>query len=710
MPTELKKNNIFIHNSNNYYSNKILIGDHEIEFSSGKIAKNTAGSVIVKCEESIVLATVCSSLEPKTNINFLPLTCDYIEKTYASGKIPAGFFKRESKPKDHEILRSRIIDRSIRPLFPNNYNYETQIITTVISHNGQQDTDVLALCGAAMALHISNIPIIKPIAGIKIGKINDKLIANPSISQQNNSDINLLITSSKDSIIMIEGHSQEISKDDIIEAINFAQEYNNKIINTIIDMGNMIGKIKTPWNEQSNDDMINDIKTICNQHKLSDILNMTNKRIKNNYINKIKNEIINKFSNHNENIAIQCFDNIKKNIIRNNLITTKTRQDGRKYNEIRQIYAETNCLPRTHGSAIFTRGETQALVTLTLGTREDEQKIETLANNFSKKFMLHYNFMPFCVNETRILKNISRREIGHGSLAEKAIANIIPNEEEFPYTIRLVSDILESNGSSSMATVCGASLALLDGGVNIKNIISGIAMGLIKNDQQDIILSDISGDEDHIGDIDFKICGTQKGITAIQMDVKNAHISTKNLQEIFTQATQGYLYILNKIKNVISTPNKLSLHAPKIVSFNINPTKIRDVIGVGGKIIKNIISKTNTKIDINDNGTVQVSGVSLAKIDHAIEIIKNLSKTVEINMVYKGLVKKIFDFGAFIEIFPGTEGLCHISELSHKRVNTVNDILKEGDQINIAVTSINKNGKIRLSYKKAKDKNPGDFL
>ena len=559
------------HNSVKFHKNKVLIGDVLTSFEVGKIAKQASGSVFVRSGDSVVLVTACVSAKPLIGIDFFPLTCEYIEKSYSAGKIPGGFFKRETRPSEHEILNSRIIDRSIRPLFPDGYFHEVQIIATVLSHDGDCDTDVMALCGASMALHVSEIPFALdcgPIAGVRVGRIDGKLVINPNFSKHEKSDINIFVAFSRDSIVMVEGSANEISENDLIDALFFAYKNGQKIIDSIEDMRTVVGKEKISFTTlNKNESLMLKVRDLCSVNKLSSSLIIKEKKLRSIKINKIKEKIISTLTKsltdensiENLKLAEEYFNDIKKKIIRKDVINSKIRIDGRKYDEIRPICSEISVLPRTHGSAIFTRGETQALVTLTLGTREDEQRIDKLTGDYSKSFMLHYNFPPFCVGESRMLRSTSRREIGHGALAERAVKVVVPSGKDFPYTIRLVSEIIESNGSSSMATVCGASLAMLDGGIKIKTPVAGIAMGLIKEDNDIAILSDILGDEDYLGDMDFKVCSTENGITAIQMDIKIFGLSREILIKALKQARQGCNYILNEMKKTISLPKKKNI-------------------------------------------------------------------------------------------------------------------------------------------------------
>lgn len=689
----------------------VPVGDSNINFQNGKIAKQADSAVWVTCGESVVLVTVCVNNKSTQNTEYFPLSCEYIEKSYAAGKIPGGFFKREAKPRDSEILIARIIDRSIRPLFPSYFRNEVQIIATVMSYDGEQNTDSMALCGASMALNISNLPFgykSGPIAGIRIGKIEGILIANPNLTIMQQSNINIFVTVSRNAIIMVEGKANQISEEELIEALFFAHKEGQKIIDACEKAKQIIATPKSspkiPSPEETNTFKL--VKDLVGKSNIMNAITNINKIDRNNEISLVRENILSNIAADELDMAMTCFDIVKADLVRSYILDSGKRIDGRNYGEIRDISIEVGILPRTHGSALFTRGETQAIVTVTLGTEEDEQRLDTLFGDCSRKFMLHYNFPPYSVGETKHLRSISRREIGHGSLAERAFDNLILQNDTFPYTIRIVSEITESNGSSSMASVCGATLALWDAGINLKNPVAGIAMGLIKKDKRMAILSDILGDEDYLGDMDLKVCGTNLGITAIQMDIKIEGLSREILLQALTQAKNGRIYILSKMAKILSGPRReLSIHAPRVVNLVVNPSKIRDIIGSGGKIIKNIIAKTGTKIDISDSGIIRISSTYEKNLTEAKQIIENLSKEPVVGEIYHGVVRKIIEFGAFIEIFPGTEGLCHISELTDQRINHIKDVLQEGDSINVTVLAIEQDGKIRLSKKHVNKKN-----
>ena len=713
-----------MHNSDKFHRNEVLISTEPFIFECGRFAKQAQGAVWARWGDSIVLVTVCSSDKVREGTDFFPLTCEYLEKTYAAGRIPGGFFKRETKPRDAEILNARLIDRSIRPLFPDGFFNEVQVIATVVSHDGEHDTDVLALNAASMALHISDLPFSLehgPISGVRVGRVNGQLIANPTIKELANSDLDMIVASHKNAIVMVEGGAHEIPEADLIEALFFAQKEGLKIIEACEDMRNNMGKDKIMFSSPVMDNVLfEQIKTFAFKSGLKEALATKNKAERYVAINTCKQDVESKAKDllDKENLSEKLpmislyFAEVKRMQMRNDVLDKKSRIDGRSYEEIRPICCEVGLLPRVHGSAMFTRGETQGLISVTLGTGDDEQKIDGLSGESTNKFMLHYNFPPYSVGEARSLRGTSRREIGHGALAERALSLMTPQaDENFPYTIRVVSEILESNGSSSMASVCGGTLALWDAGVKLKAPVAGIAMGMIKEQDKVAILSDILGDEDHLGDMDFKVCGTKNGVTAIQMDIKVDGLSRDILTKALAQAKDGRIHILSEMKKTLSKErDEISKNAPRIYRFKINPDKIRDVIGPGGRIIRDIISRSKAKVEINDDGMVQVSGVGKDSVDMAISIIESITREAELNKVYRGLVRRVVDFGAFVELFPGTEGLCHISELSDKRVEKVADIVQEGDELNVVVLAIDREGKIRLSRKKAMGKKPGDMI
>ena len=708
------------HNSDQWHEVVIpMDGNEPMKFEMGRVAKQTAGAVWARWGDSVVLVTVCGAAG-RDGIDFFPMTVEYVEKTYAVGKIPGGFFKREARLRDAEILNCRIIDRSLRPLFPEGYRNEVQIICTVVSFDGQHDTDVLALCAASMALHVSHIPFAEtagPIAGIRIGRIDGKLVVNPTIEARSGSDMELVVSVSKDAIVMVEGGAAEVPEAELVDALFFAHAQGQKLIAACHEMREKMGKPKVAFVAPARDEVLyKKIHELADKHGLKTALATRNKIERYAALDKAKDDIHTAlkaelgddgYASAKKKVS-EYYGDVKYTVMREAAIETKLRLDGRKYDEVRPINCEVGALPRAHGSALFTRGETQALVSTTLGTRDDEQKIDSLLGESFRRYMLHYNFPPFSVGEARPLRGTSRREIGHGALAERAVARMIPAEADFPYVIRIVSEITESNGSSSMASVCGATMSLYDAGVPLKAPVAGIAMGLIKEGDKIAILSDILGDEDHLGDMDFKVCGTAKGVTAIQMDIKIDGLTREIMSTALEQAKAGRATILKQMADAISGPrDDLSPWAPRMTTVRINPDKIRDVIGPGGKVIRDIVAKTGAKIDIKDDGTVTIAAVGKEAGDKARQIIEDLTREAEVNRIYKGLVRKVVEFGAFVELFPGTDGLIHISELSDKRVLKVNDVVQEGDEVVVKVLSIDRDGKIRLSRRAAVGKEPG---
>jgi len=683
---------------------EINLGNKIIKIETGKIAKQSTGSVVVRCEETTVLATVVASDEPREGIDFLPLLVDYEEKFYAAGKIPGGFFKREGRPSNNAILTSRLIDRPLRPLFPKEYMNDVQIIVTVLSYDQKNLPDVLAIIGASAALWISNIPFQHPIGAVRIGLIENELVVNPTSQELENSELDLIIAGTKDSIMMMEGKACEVSEEIILKAIDIAQEAIKIIVESQEKLINILGKLNTKkeynFSEitEKKDKYYKLIKNLY-EPEIKEATCIIEKKERDNLLKKILNKIIEKLSIEEDDISSlkNIYDDICREIIRNLIIKEKRRVDGRQFDDIRPISCEIGILPRVHGSALFTRGQTQALVITTLGTFKDRQFIDTLEEDSSERFYLHYNFPPFSVGEVRPRRGQSRREIGHGSLAEKALKSLIPLEVEFPYTIRVVSEILESNGSSSMATVCGGSLSLMDAGVPIKRPIAGIAMGLVKENEKIEILTDILGLEDHYGDMDFKAAGSSQGITAIQMDLKIAGISKNTLFDILQKSKKARLFILNQMNEVISEPKKdLSIYAPKIVILKIDTNKIGIVIGPSGKNIKKIIEVTGATIDIKEDGEIYISSINENSIKQAKKMIESLTKEAKVGDTYKGKVTRTTNFGAFVEILPGKEGLVHISKLSHKHVVKVEDIVKVNDDILVKVIGIDNQGRIDL--------------
>ena len=682
----------------------VEIGGRDLRFETGRLAQQASGSVLVRYGENAVLVTAVMSDSPREGIDFLPLTVDYMERAYAAGRVPGGFFRREiGRPSEKETLTSRFIDRPLRPLFPKGTVNEIQIIATVFSGDMEIDPDIVALNGAAAALEISDIPFNGPVAAVRVGKIDGQLVINPTNSQLKESTLNLIVAGAPQGLVMVEAGARMVQEDEVLEALFFAQEQLQPILELIKGMGREVGHPKRPLPEPPDyPELRRKIEALA-RDKILAAVSHPEKKDRNQAMDQMRQDVLAALGPEvegQEKVANGLISEFKKKLVRDKVITEQRRIDGRSYVDIRPITGEINILSRTHGSAIFTRGETQALAVATLGTPSDEQKIETLVGETFKSFMLHYNFPPYSVGETRMLRGPGRREIGHGALAERAISPVLPSAEEFPYTIRIVSEILSSNGSSSMATVCGASMSLMDAGVPIKSAVAGVAMGLIKEDDRVAVLSDILGDEDALGDMDFKVAGTSQGITALQMDIKMTGLTREIMGQALTQARDARLHILGKMNEVIAVPSpELKEHAPKIIVITINPDKIREVIGPGGKMVKAIVAATGIKIDIEDDGRIHISSSDQKAADEAIRMIKEITAEAEIGAIYTGKVKKIMDFGAFVEILPGTDGLVHISELAHRRVKTVDEILKEGDIVMVKVLDVDRQGKIRLSRK-----------
>ena len=671
----------------------------------GKVAKQADGAALVRYGETVVLVTAVAAKELKTDTDFFPLTVDYQEKTFAAGKIPGGFFKREGRPSEKEILTCRLIDRSIRPLFSEGLRCETQVIATVLSADRENDPDVVAMLGASVALQVSDIPFNGPLAGVRIGRIDGRWVINPTQSQLLESDMDIFLSGSRDAIVMVEGGAKMVPEDEILEALFTGHEAIQPLLQIQEEIRREIGKPKRQVPLAELDvAMVRQVEQLA-LSKLQQAIEIPEKLERYKQIGEIKGEVVAKmlaeFPQKEKDIK-GAFDELKRNCFRGLIIQRERRIDGRGLKDIRPITCEVEILPRTHGSALFTRGETQALVVTTLGTASDEQKIDALIGEHYKKFMLHYNFPPFSVGEVKFLRGPSRREIGHGNLAERALLPVLPPEESFPYTVRIVSEVLESNGSTSMATVCGGSLSLMDAGVPVSAPVAGIAMGLIKEGEHVRVLSDILGDEDHLGDMDFKVAGTPNGITSLQMDIKISGVNRDIMRQALYQAREGRLHILGIMTETMGSHRaSVSGHAPRITTLKVRPEKIREIIGPGGKVIRGIIEATGVKMDVEDDGTVTIASIDEAASRKAIEMVQKIAAEAEVGKIYKGTVRKIVDFGAFVEIFPGTDGLVHISQLAPERVRRVSDILKEGDEVMVKVLEIDRQGKIRLSRKEA---------
>lgn len=684
-------------------------GKENIIMKTGKIAKQANGSVTVEYGGTVVLVTACMSKNTREGIDFFPLTVEYQEKTYAAGRIPGGFFKREGRPSENEILISRLIDRPIRPLFPKGMRNDVQVIAVVLSSDGVNDPDVLAVNGASAALMISDIPFDGPLACCRVAKVENNLVLNPTYAELDKSDIDVIITANKKGIVMLESKAKEISEDAYLEAVKFGHAALKDILKAQEEFASQVGKEKAKVECKEIDEGLKKRVEDASRDRLKDIYNLSNKDEREEQVNKLSKELQEQYvcDTCTELDIKEALVEVEKDQVRSKIINEGTRVDGRTFKEIRKITCEVSLLPRTHGSALFTRGQTQSLAVTTLGTGEDEQLIEALEGEKSKSFMLHYSFPPFSVGETAPMRGPGRREIGHGALAEKSLLAVIPSKEKFPYTIRVVSEILESNGSSSMATVCAATLSLMDAGVPIKSTVAGIALGLIKEGNKEIILTDILGLEDHFGDMDFKVAGTTTGVTAVQLDLKIDGISIELLEKCLYQAKEGREFILGKMNESISGPREeISTYAPRIEVLKVNTEKIGELIGPGGKTIKAIIAATGVSIDIQDDGTVKIGSTEAAKSAEAIKMIKAITDDVEVGRIYNAKVKRIMPFGAFCEIAPKKEGLVHISELSSGFVKKVEDVVKIGDEIKVKVVGVDEMGRINLSKKQAEEQAP----
>ena len=683
----------------------VEVGGRPLILETGKVAKQANGAIVARYGDTVVLTTAC--MAPTANDrDFLPLTVDYRENTYSAGKIPGGFFKREGRPSEKEILTSRLIDRPMRPLFPEGWRNETQIVSMVLSADSDNDPDVIAVTGASAACYVSDLPFAKPIAAVRVGLLDGQLVANPTVADQKKSLLNIVIAGTEDAIVMVESGALEVSEEAVVDALEFGHAQIKKIVGAIRELYKQINPTKVTVEPVPFDQgLYNEIKKKYGE-RLHDALNTEKHPKKESYhlVDALKLEIVEAIPEENEEkraLAVRAFERLREEFFRDDILNKRRRPDGRAFDQIRQITCEVGLLPRVHGSALFTRGETQALATLTLGTKEDMQRLDLLFEQDQfKRFMLHYNFPPFSVGEVKFLRGPGRREIGHGALAERALVNLLPPEADFPYAMRLVSDILESNGSSSMATVCGGSLAMMDAGVPMKAPCAGIAMGLVVGDGHKYsILTDIAGAEDHYGDMDFKVAGTRAGITALQMDIKVEGISIGMMREALAQAKKARLEILDIMERAMpEARTSISAYAPRLFKLHIPTDKIRDLIGPGGKKIKSIIEATGVKIDVLEDGTVHIFSTSGAGGDAALQMVREVTASAEIGKTYLGKVVRLAEFGAFVELFPGTDGLLHISEISEHRIRDVRDELKLGDQVLVKVLSIEGN-KVRLSRK-----------
>jgi polyribonucleotide nucleotidyltransferase len=676
-----------------------------ITISTGKMAKQANGSVTVSCGDTIVLVTAVAAKTVREGQDFFPLTVNYQEKSYAGGKIPGGFFKREGRPSENEVLTSRLIDRPLRPLFPENFLNETQIMATVVSADKDNDPGILSMIGASAALEVSDIPFMGPIAGVKVGRVDGRFVCNPSAEELEKSDIEIIVAGSRDAVIMVEGGAAIVSEEDMLNAVFFGHESIQPILAAQEELRHKVAVTKREIAPVEIDRELESRVRELAYGRIKEAVRVKSKVERHESLSTIKNDVLTsllpEFEGKEKEIA-EFIGNFEYDLVREHIIEDGIRIDGRDSRSIRTITSEIGILPRAHGSALFTRGETQALVAATLGTSIDEQRIDSLFGESKKRFLLHYNFPPFSVGETSMRLAPGRREIGHGMLAERALERVLPAYDDFPYTVRVVSDILESNGSSSMASVCGGSLSLMDAGVPVKAPVAGIAMGLIKESEKIVILSDILGDEDHLGDMDFKVAGTADGVTALQMDIKITGVTREIMRVALEQAREGRLHILGKMAETIKSARvELSPYAPRITTIFVKTDKIRDVIGSGGKNVRGITEATGVTIDIEDSGKINIASNDMAACEKAIKMIRDLTAEAEEGKLYMGTVKKVMDFGAFVEIFPGTDGLVHISELDTERVKNVSDVLKEGDKVLVKCIGIDKQGKIKLSRKEA---------
>ena len=681
------------------------VAERKMRLETGRMAKLADGAVLASYGDTVILATAVASKTLKPDTDFLPLTVNYQEKAYSAGKIPGGYFKREGAPSEKETLTSRLIDRPIRPLIPDGFYYETQVIVSVLSVDQSMTSDILGITAASAALAISDVPFGGPLAGIRIGRVEGRFVINPNMQELENSELDLVVAGTRDAILMVEAGARMVSESMLLEALELAHSEIKKIVSKIVELQETVGRPKRVMEvEPVSDELQNQVKQLV-AAPIREAVLIPGKTERQERLDQILAEALvtlgDEDPTRNRHVR-DIYHDLEYHEVRNMILEKKTRADGRGPCDIRPISCETGILPRTHGSALFTRGETQSLAVVTLGTSEDEQRIDALEGEYFRTFMLHYNFPPFSVGETRPLRSPGRREVGHGKLAARALQSVLPEKEAFPYTIRIVSDILESNGSSSMATVCGGTLALMDAGVPIKEPVAGIAMGLIKEGDRVLILSDILGLEDHLGDMDFKVTGTRDGVTALQMDIKIEGITTHLMREALDQARVGRLHILETMQKSLSSPrDSLAPYAPRIFTLQIKPDKIRDVIGPGGKVIRGIIAECGVKVNVDDSGLVTIAAVDEASVNQAIDMINRLTEEVEVGKTYLGTVRKIVDFGAFVEILPNVDGLVHISQLAHHRVKSVTDELAEGEEILVKVLEVDRQGKIRLSRKEA---------
>jgi len=682
-------------------------GAHQVTFETGEIARQAHGSVVCSMDDTVVLATVVAAKEPRAGQDWFPLTVDYVEKTYAAGKIPGGFFKREGRPSEKETLTSRLIDRPIRPLFPDGFLNEVQVVATVLSLNPEIDSDIPAMLAVSAALELSGIPFNGPIGACRVGHVGGEYVLNPTASQLKESKLNLVVAGTEQGVMMVESEALELPEDTMLGAVMYGHEQMQAAIQAIHELAEQAGKPAWEWQAPAKDEALIARVAELVEQDFRAAFAVKQKQARNTRLAEIRKSAIEKLvaesPEANVNVVKDTFFNLESKIVRSQILDGEPRIDGRDTRTVRPVNVRVGVLPRTHGSALFTRGETQALVTVTLGTGRDEQIIDALAGEYRERFMMHYNMPPYATGETGRMGPSKRREIGHGRLAKRALVGLLPTQEEFGYSIRVVSEITESNGSSSMASVCGGSLALMDAGVPVKAHVAGIAMGLIKESNRFAVLSDILGDEDHLGDMDFKVAGTEKGVTALQMDLKIESINKGIMKVALDQAREARLQILDIMKQAIEgSRTELSTYAPRIIKIKINPDKIRDVIGKGGVVIRGIQEETGTTIEIEDDGTVSIACVSAEGGEAAKKRIQELTADVEVGKIYEGTVLRLLDFGAIVQLLPGRDGLLHISQISHERVNAVSDHLKEGQQVKVKVLEADDKGRVRLSMKAVK--------
>ena len=690
-------------------------GGRTISLETGAVARQASGAVWARYADTVVLATAVAMPEPREGVDFLPLTVNYQEKTYAAGKIPGGFFKREGRPTEKDTLTSRLIDRTIRPLFPKGFNHEVQVIINILSVDKENDADILGLIASSAALILSDIPFDTTVGAVRVGLLDGQFVLNPTYEQIETSKIDLIVGGTREAVIMVEGEAKEASEEEMLEALEFAHVEIRNIIDLQEQLLPLAGKEKWDFKPTDTDEELAEtISQFC-RNEAAEAIRISDKKDRKVRLKEIREQAVFEYGTGGDGESRSgeiddIFRSMEKELMRAMVLEDGRRIDGRKPDEIRDITCEVGVLPRTHGSALFTRGETQALVVTTLGTKDDEQIMDTLEVDYRRRFMLHYNFPPFSTGEARFLRGPARREIGHGNLAQRSFLPVLPTKEQFPYTVRVVSDVLESNGSSSMATICGGSLSLMDAGVPVPKAVAGIAMGLIFTPEKSVVISDILGAEDHLGDMDFKVAGTRDGITAFQMDLKIAGVSREVMGTALQQAKAGRTHILSEMDKALPAPREnMSPYAPRIITIQVKPDKIREIIGPGGKVIRGIVEATGVKVEVEDDGTVLIASSDEIASQKAIDMIKAIVEDPEIGKIYRGTVKKVMDFGAFVEVVTGTDGLVHISQLAEHRVAKVEDVVKEGDVVNVKVLDIDRDGKIRLSMKEAeKELGSGD--